>query len=160
MSLSENEIYLINRKRVFELYDNKCAACGSDKKLTCHHIVFRSDVGTIVDSNFAVDQISNLIPLCESCHYLLNKMINKIEKSQKETFFYALKMLKGKRENEAEAESVWAASPANKETLVFAEKSYEPNGERRPSSFVILYECRCKIKVGKMNGGVGKKAKP
>lgn len=152
MSLSENEVYLVNRKRVFEIYDYKCAACGSEKKITCHHIVMKSDVGSLVRFDFSVDQMSNLIPLCESCHQSLHKIIEKIDRHQNESLFSLWKDLKEKISQFSEVETNSVVSSEREKGQILFEKSGREN--KRPSSFIVLYRYNCQIKAGEACGGV------
>lgn len=50
------------RKEIKELYDGKCAICGSSKNLQVHHIVPIQIIPTLKLDN------DNLIAVCEKCH--------------------------------------------------------------------------------------------
>lgn len=52
--------YLKFREEVLERYNHKCANCGSQNDLQIYHIVPVAIGGT--------DAVSNLVPLCHSCH--------------------------------------------------------------------------------------------
>lgn len=57
---NRNISYLNLRDEVLRRYDNKCACCKREVRLEIHHIVPVSLGGS--------DEITNLVPLCESCH--------------------------------------------------------------------------------------------
>ncbi|MGB9911363.1 MAG: HNH endonuclease [Microgenomates group bacterium] len=73
------------RKRIMEIYNGECANKDDPrnphhKRLTFHHIVFRSEGGS--------EEKSNLIPLCEDCHRFLHALIgeNGLEENNKGSF--------------------------------------------------------------------------
>jgi len=76
MSNFEKYEFNKNKKHVKEIHNHHCLACRKDfsklkKQLACHHIVpFR-----LSKNNF----LSNLSPLCHSCHNKLEKNLNTIE---------------------------------------------------------------------------------
>lgn len=57
---NDNKLYAVTRKQAFERDNGCCVICGSSWGLQCHHIVFRSQLGT--------SELSNLACLCRPCH--------------------------------------------------------------------------------------------
>ena len=57
---NDNKLYAVTRKQAFERDNGCCVICGSSCGLQCHHIVFRSQLGT--------SELSNLACLCRPCH--------------------------------------------------------------------------------------------
>lgn len=53
-------------RMVKELFDNKCAICGSDEKLESHHIKPRS----LAPDEY--NDLANGICLCHKCHFLVH----------------------------------------------------------------------------------------
>lgn len=73
----EREIYLKARNRVFTIYGLN----PDDKRYNCHHIVQRSDLGTLVSLDFEVNALSNLIPMKIREHKELHERIAFIDES-------------------------------------------------------------------------------
>ena len=70
--------YAINRERVYKIYGINI----DDKNYNCHHIVTREDVKKgLVEPNFDLHSLSNLIPLKIRDHNDLHRRINNIEKN-------------------------------------------------------------------------------
>jgi 5-methylcytosine-specific restriction endonuclease McrA len=63
----ETENWETNKRRVKEIYGG-CAVCGTDIKLTVHHIIRRSEWEQVMGTTEGVNRKSNLIPLCEGDH--------------------------------------------------------------------------------------------
>ena len=66
------ERYLKNRTRVFEIYGIK----ETDQRYNCHHIVCKSDVGSLVPADFDIDGKSNLYPILRYDHDEVNRRID------------------------------------------------------------------------------------
>ena len=55
----DNKLYAVTRKQAYERDNGLCVICGSLAS-QCHHIVYRSHLGTSI--------LSNLACLCLQCH--------------------------------------------------------------------------------------------
>ncbi len=80
-----NRINNIHKKRIREQLPQKCASCGTNKKLSVDHITQLSEGGS--------NDISNLQMLCIKCHNIKN-LKHRIQIKQKE-----IKVLKKRMEN-------------------------------------------------------------
>jgi len=70
--MTEKEIYLQNRNRVFEIYGIN----PNNKNYNCHHIICKHDRGDLVPLDYDIDQVSNLIPIKKTDHEELHHRLD------------------------------------------------------------------------------------
>ena len=68
-----------DRRRVFEIYGNKCANFEEPGihhgKPTIHHIDFKSDKGNLFDNDHTIENKANYPSLCENCQKHLHETV-------------------------------------------------------------------------------------
>ena len=69
--MNEKDKYLQNKAEVYRIYGISLR----NKNYNCHHIIFRSDVGILVPSDYDVNAVSNLIPLRKETHQRLHDRV-------------------------------------------------------------------------------------
>ena len=67
--MSKNRNNQFSLDILIALKGNKCVNCGIEKNIIFHHIVPLALGGK--------DILSNIVPLCDNCHFLLHHGVNK-----------------------------------------------------------------------------------